>query len=75
MLVRDPGLLEAALTRAATTIDGRDACPTLVFLGVNGRTLTMSDDQTDEFIMATTEGRLDDVGPIAAELVDHVAER
>ncbi|WP_281267093.1 hypothetical protein [Curtobacterium sp. 9128] len=71
MLVRDPGLLEAALTRAATTIDGRDACPTLVFLGVNGRTLTMS----DEFIVAITEGRLDDVGPIAAELVDHAAER
>lgn len=105
VLVRDPGLLEAALARAATTVDGRDAYPTLVdkaaalvhsvvrnhalvdgnqrlslmllivFLGVNGRTLTMSNDQADAFIVAIAEERLDDVGPIAAELVDHVAER
>lgn len=30
VLVRDPGLLEAALARAATTVDGRDAYATLV---------------------------------------------
>lgn len=105
VLVRDPGLLEAALARAATTVDGRDAYATLVdkaaalvhsvvrnhalvdgnkrlglmllivFLGVNGRTLTMSNDQAYEFIVAIAERRLDDVGPIAAELVDRVADR
>ncbi len=105
VLVRDPGLLEAALARAATTVDGRDAYATLVdkaaalvhsvvrnhalvdgnkrlglmllivFLGVNGRTLTMSNDQAYEFIVAIAEGRLDDVGPITTELVDHVADR
>lgn len=105
VLVRDPGLLEAALARAATTVDGRDAYATvvdkaaalvhsvvrnhalvdgnkrlglmllIVFLGVNGRILTMSNDQAYEFIVAIAEERLDDVGPIAAELVDHVADR
>ena len=40
----------------------------IVFLGVNGRTLTMSNDQAVEFIVAIAEGRLDDVEAIAEQL-------
>lgn len=98
VLVRDAGLLEAALARAATTVDGQDAYPTLVdkasalvhsvvrnhalvdgnkrlglmllvvFLGVNGRTLTLSNDEAYDLIVAIAEGELDDVGAIAARL-------
>jgi death-on-curing protein len=103
VLIRDAGMLEAALARAATTVDGRDAYPTLVekaaalvhsavrnhalvdgnkrlglmllivFLGVNGRTLTMSNDQAYACIVAIAEGRLDDFASIAARLQPFVA--
>ncbi|ROP64776.1 type II toxin-antitoxin system death-on-curing family toxin [Curtobacterium sp. ZW137] len=103
VLVRDPGLLEAALARAAATVGGRDTYPTLVdkaaalvhsvvrnrslvdgnkglglmvlvvFLGVNGRTLTMSNDESYDFIVAIAEGRLDDVHTIAERLEGFVS--
>ncbi|TCK63696.1 type II toxin-antitoxin system death-on-curing family toxin [Curtobacterium sp. PhB136] len=103
VLVRDPGLLEAALARAAATVGGRDAYPTLVdkaaalvhsvvrnrslvdgnkrlglmvlvvFLGVNGRTLTMSNGESYGFIVAIAEGRLDDVHTIAERLEGFVS--
>ncbi|WIB61015.1 type II toxin-antitoxin system death-on-curing family toxin [Curtobacterium sp. MCLR17_007] len=95
-VVRDPGLLQAAVARPAATVGGQDAYPTLadkaaalvhstvcnhalvdgnkrlglmvliVFLGVNGRTLTMSNDQAYAFIVAIAEGRLDDVDDVDA---------
>lgn len=98
LLVRDAGLLEAAVARPAASVDGRDAYPSLVekaaalvhsavrnhalvdgnkrlglmllivFLGVNGRALTMTNDEAYEFIVAIAEGRLDDVPSIAAHL-------
>ena len=91
VVVRDAGLLEAALARPATTVDSRDASPSvvdeaaalvhpavrnhalvngnkrlglmllIVLLGVNGRALTMTNDEAYEFIVAIAEGRLDDV--------------
>ena len=97
-VVRDAGLLQAALARLAATVGGQDTYPTLVdkaaalvhstvrnhalvdgnerlglmvlivFLGVNGRTLTMSNDQAFAFIVAIAEGRLDDVEAIAEQL-------
>lgn len=97
-LIRDAGLLEAAVARPAASVDGRDAYPSLVekaaalvhsavrnhalvdgnkrlglmllivFLGVNGRALTMTNDEAYEFIVAIAEGRLDDVPSIAAHL-------
>ncbi|MCJ1712832.1 type II toxin-antitoxin system death-on-curing family toxin [Curtobacterium sp. VKM Ac-2922] len=96
-LVRDPGLLQAAVARPAATVGRQDVSPTLVdkaaalvhstvrnralvdgderlgrmllvvFLGVNGRTLTMSNDQECAFIVAIADGRLDDVEAIAAQ--------
>lgn len=102
VVVRDAGLLQAAVARPAASVDGRDAYPTLVdkaaalvhsgvrnhalvdgnkrlglmllvvFLGVNGRRLTMSNDQAFRFIVAIAEGRLDDVPAIATRLARFV---
>jgi death-on-curing protein len=85
VVVRDAGLLEAALARPVTTVDSRDAYPfvvdkaaalvhsavrnhalvdgnkrlglmlLIVFLGVNGRALTMTNDEAYEFIVAIAE--------------------
>lgn len=102
-VVRDAGLVQAALARPAATVGGQDTYPTLVdkaaalvhstvrnhalvdgnkrlglmvlivFLGVNGRTLTMSNDQAYAFVVAIAEGRLDDVDTIAGQLRGAVA--
>nr|WP_235515487.1 hypothetical protein [Curtobacterium sp. Leaf183] len=45
----------------------------IVFLGVNGRTLTMSNDQACAFVVAIAEGRLDDVDAVAGQLRGAVA--
>lgn len=94
-LVRDPGLLQAALARPRSTAFGADAYPSLVekaaallhslarnhalvdgnkrlslaatiaFLGVNGRRLTLSNDEAYDLIIAVAEGELDDIPAIA----------
>ncbi|MCU1659557.1 MAG: Death-on-curing protein [Pseudonocardiales bacterium] len=43
---------------------------TIAFLGVNGRRLTMSNDEAYDFIIAISSGRLDDVAAIADRLRD-----
>ena len=97
-LLRDVGLLEAAVARPATSVGGADAYPTIVdkaaalvhsavrnhalvdgnkrvglmllivFLGVNGRRLTATNDEAYELIVSIAEGRLDAVADIAGAL-------
>ena len=45
----------------------------IVFLGVNGRRLTASNDQAHDFIVLIADGRLDAVGDIA-EALGHLLE-
>ncbi|PZE86441.1 type II toxin-antitoxin system death-on-curing family toxin [Curtobacterium sp. MCBD17_032] len=102
LLIRDAGLLEAAIAQPAASVDGRDAYPSLVekaaalvhsavrnhalvdgnrrlglmllivFLGVTGRVLTMTNDEAYDFIVAIAEGRLDDVPSIVGHLTPAV---
>lgn len=101
-LLRDVGLLEAAVARPATSVGGADAYPTIVekaaalvhsavrnhalvdgnkrvglmllvvFLGVNGRRLTATNDQAYALIVSIAEGRLDAVSEIARALSEFV---
>jgi death on curing protein len=49
--------------------DGRPmAAATIAFDGVNGRRLTLANDEAYELIMAVAEGKLDSVDDIAAAL-------
>lgn len=103
-LLRDVGLLEAAVARPATSVGGADAYPTIVekaaalvhsavrnhalvdgnkrvglmllvvFLGVNGRRLTATNDQAYALIVSIAEGRLDAVSEIARALSEFVEE-
>ena len=77
-----PGLAEKAaavmrsLARNHALIDGnkRLALAGLIaFLGMNGRRLTMSNDQAYEFVIAVATGQLDDVVEIAS-VVDKSSE-
>lgn len=98
VLVRDHGLLEAALARPRATVGGADAytglegkaaallhslarnhalvdgnkrlalAATIAFLGVNGRKLTMSNDQAYDLIIAVASGEVDDVASIGDHL-------
>jgi death-on-curing protein len=43
---------------------------TIAFLGVNGRRLTLSNDEAYDLIVAAASGELDEVGPIAQRLRD-----
>lgn len=40
----------------------------IAFYGVNGRRLTLSNDEAYDLVIAVADGRLDDVEPIAARL-------
>lgn len=101
-ILRDVGLLEAAVARPATSVGGADAYPTvvekaaalvhsavrnhalvdgnkrvglmllIVFLGVNGRRLTATNDEAYELIVSIAEGRLDAVADIAGALSEFV---
>lgn len=105
VLVRDAGLLEAALARPRTSVFGADAYPTLeqkaaalahsiarnhalvdgnkrlalaaliAFLGVNGRRLTMTNDEAYDLVMAIATGALDEVDDIAERLVKGSEQR
>jgi len=61
--VRDYGLLEAALARPQATAFGHDAYP-----GLNGRRLTLTNDEAYDLIMKVAAGELDTVDDIAAIL-------
>ncbi len=41
---------------------------TIAFLGINGRRLTLTNDQAYQLIMDVAAGRVDDIGAIAARL-------
>ena len=47
----------------------------IAFLGVNGRRLTMSEDEAYELIIAVAAGELDDVQDIASVLRRHTTPR
>jgi death-on-curing protein len=96
ILVRDHGLLAAAVARPQASAFGEDAYPdleskagallqslvrnhplidgnkrlglaaTIAFLGVNGRRLTLSNDEAYDFVIEVATGRLADVSEIAA---------
>jgi death on curing protein len=104
-VVRDYGLLEAALARPRATAFGQDAYPSLdakaaallhslarnhalidgnkrlalagiiAFYGVNGRRLTLTNDEAYELVMKVAAGELDQVEDIAAILQAATAPR
>ena len=104
-LVRDYGLLEAALARPQATAFGKDAYPgldakaaallhsiarnhalidgnkrlalasLLAFYGLNGRRLTLTNDEAYELVMSVASGRLDTVEDIAAILQNATKSR
>lgn len=47
----------------------------IVFLGINGRRLTWSNDEAYDFVMDVAEGRVDDVQTIARRIEAGSAER
>jgi death on curing protein len=60
-----------SLARNHALIDGNKRlalAATIAFYGVNGRRLTLTNDQAYELIMAVAEGKLDSVDGIAAVL-------
>jgi death-on-curing protein len=104
-VVRDYGLLEAALARSRATAFGQDAYPSLdakaaallhslarnhalidgnkrlalagiiAFYGLNGRRLTLTNDEAYELVMKVAAGELDQVEDIAAILQPATAPR
>ncbi len=97
-VVRDYGLLEAALARPQATAFGKDAYPDLdakaaallhsiarnhalidgnkrlalaaviAFYGLNGRRLTLTNDEAYDLVISVAAGHLDDADAIAAVL-------
>ena len=104
-IVRDYGLLEAALARPQATAFGKDAYPTLdgkaaallhslarnhalidgnkrlalagliAFYGLNGRRLTLTNDEAYHLIMNVASGQLEAADDIAAILADATERR
>lgn len=67
-----------SLTRNHALMDGNKRlalAATIAFLGVNGKRLTISNDQAYEMIMAVASGDLDDVSAIANYLRDATEPR
>nr|WP_228045860.1 type II toxin-antitoxin system death-on-curing family toxin [Saccharopolyspora sp. HNM0983] len=67
-----------SLARNHALVDGNkrlSLAATIAFLGVNGRRLTLSNDQAYELIMAVAAGELDDVTGIAERLKDSTEPR
>ena len=105
VVVRDYGLLEAALARPQATAFGKDAYPSLdvkaaallhslarnhalidgnkrlalgaviAFYGLNGRRLTLTNDQAYDLVIKVAAGELDQVEEIAAILQGATAPR
>ena len=60
-----------SLVRNHALIDGNKRlglAATIAFLGVNGRRLTLTNDEAYDLVMAVATGRLDDIDEIAAAL-------
>ena len=60
-----------SLARNHALVDGNKRlalAAVIAFYGVNGRRLTLTNDQAYDLVMAVAEGRLDDVGAIATRL-------
>lgn len=97
-LVRDHGLLQAALARPQASAFGADAYPsleekaaallhslarnhalidgnkrlalagTIAFLGINGRRLTLTNDEAYELVMEVAAGRVHEIPELAGEI-------
>jgi death on curing protein len=60
-----------SLARNHSLVDGNKRLAlagVIAFYGVNGRRLTLTNDEAYELVMAVAEGRMDDVGAIATRL-------
>ena len=67
-----------SLARNHALVDGNKRlalAATIAFLGVNGRRLTLSNDQAYDLIIAVASGELDDVAAIGDRLRDASAIR
>ncbi len=67
-----------SLARNHALVDGNKRlalAATIAFLGLNGRRLTLSNDQAYELVMSVATGELDDVAEIAARLRDATTNR
>jgi death on curing protein len=70
-LISRAAALMHSLARNHPLVDGNKRlalAAAIVFLGVNGHRLTLSNDEAYELTMAVASGRLDDVGVIAQRL-------
>ena len=75
-LVEKAAALVHSVVRNHALVDGNKRLGLMlliVFLGVNGRRLTASNDQAHDFIVLIADGRLDAVGDIA-EALGHLLE-
>lgn len=62
-----------SLARNRALIEGNKRlalAATITFLGVNGRRLTLSNDQAYELVMAVASGELDEIAEIAERLIE-----
>ena len=60
-----------SLARNHALVDGNERlalAATITFLGINGRRLTLSNEQAYEFVMAVSAGELDEISRIAARI-------
>lgn len=67
-----------SLVRNHALVDGNKRlglAGTIAFLGLNGRRLTLSNDEAYDLVIAVATGELDDVGEIAARLRAGTAAR
>lgn len=67
-----------SLARNHALVDGNKRlalAATIAFLGLNGRRLTLTNDQAYEFIMSIASGDVDDVAAIAERIGDVTEDR
>ena len=67
-----------SLARDHALVDGDNRlalAATRAFLGINGRRLTMTNDQAYDFVIAVATGALDDISPIADVLAANSTPR
>lgn len=72
------GALLHSLARNHGLVDGNKRlalAATIAFLGVNGRKLTLSNDEAYELVIAVATGELEDVPAIAGVLAAHTEPR
>lgn len=67
-----------SIARGHPLVDGNkrlSLAATMAFLGMNGRRLTLSNDEAYDFIVAVAVGDLDNIAPIAARIRAGTAAR